>query len=118
MGGALGSVSRYLITIAANTVPGGSSLVGTTVANVLGCGLIGALSAYGAADGNLNERMALALRVGFLGGLTTFSTFAAESAGLATDGRWMGSGLYVAVNLFLDWIALVAGSSVVKAWMA
>lgn len=117
-GGALGSVLRYLITIASTAVPGGSSMLGTTVANVLGCGLIGALLAYGAVDGNLSDRAALAIRVGFLGGLTTFSSFAAESAGMAGDDRWFGSGLYVAANLFIGWMALMLGSSVVKGWMA
>lgn len=118
VGGALGSVSRYLITIASAAVPGGSTMLGTTIANVIGCALIGALTAYGALDGNLSERTALAVRVGFLGGLTTFSTFAAESAGLAGDGRWLGSGLMVAANLFLGWTALILTSSLVKGWMA
>ena len=93
-------------------------MLGTTVSNVLGCGLIGALIAYGAVDNNLSERMALAIRVGFLGGLTTFSTFAAESAGLTTEGRWLVSGLYVTANLFLGWGALFLGSSLVRGWMS
>ena len=116
-GGALGSVSRYLITLVAAAVPGGSSMLGTTVANVLGCGLIGALMAYGAVEGNLSERAALAIRVGFLGGLTTFSSFAAESATLAGDDRWLGGGVYVAANLFLGWAALMVSSTLVKGWM-
>jgi CrcB protein len=93
-------------------------MLGTTIANVLGCAAIGALLAYGAVEGNLSERLALAIRVGFLGGLTTFSTFAAESAGLAGDGRWLGSGLYVAANLFIGWAALIVSSTVVKGWIA
>jgi CrcB protein len=118
VGGGLGSVCRYLLTIASAAVPGGSGMLGTTIANVLGCAAIGALLAYGAVEGNLSERMALAIRVGFLGGLTTFSTFAAESAGLAGDGRWIGSGLYVAANLFIGWAALIVSSTVVKGWIA
>ena len=92
-------------------------MLGTTIANVLGCGLIGALLAYGAVDGNLSDRAALAIRVGFLGGLTTFSSFAAESADLAGADRWLGSGLYVAANLFIGWAALMLGSSLMKGWM-
>ncbi len=118
VGGGLGSVCRYLLTLASAAVPGGSGMLGTTIANVLGCAAIGALLAYGAVEGNLSERLALAIRVGFLGGLTTFSTFAAESAGLAGDGRWLGSGLYVAANLFIGWAALIVSSTVVKGWIA
>lgn len=118
IGGGLGSVCRYLLTLAAAALPGGSSMLGTTIANVVGCAAIGALLAYGAVDDNLSERSALAIRVGFLGGLTTFSTFAAESAGLAGEGRLLGSGLYVAANLFVGWMVLVFASSLVKGWMA
>lgn len=118
IGGGLGSVCRYALTLASAAIPGGSGMLGTTIANVLGCAAIGALLAYGAVDGNLSERAALAIRVGFLGGLTTFSSFAAESAGLVGDGRWLGSGLYVAANLFIGWTALFLASTIVKGWMA
>lgn len=116
--GALGSVLRYLITIGLAALPNGNSLLGTTVANVLGCAAIGALLAYGAVEGNLSERTALAIRVGFLGGLTTFSSFAAESAMLAGDARWASSAVYVAANLFIGWGALMLTSTIVKGWMA
>ncbi len=116
-GGALGSVSRYLLTVAAAAIPGGSTMLGTTTANVLGCAAIGALAVYAELDQIASERTALALRVGFLGGLTTFSTFAAESTGLADEGRWAGAGFYVAANLFLGWAALVVSAAIVKGWM-
>ncbi len=117
-GGALGSVSRYLITLGSAAVPGGSSLLGTTIANVLGCAAIGALAVYVEFDGMINERLSLAIRVGFLGGLTTFSTFAAESSGLATDGRWAATGLYLAANLLIGWTVLMIASGAMKSWMA
>ncbi len=116
-GGAFGSVARYLIALAAAAIPGGSTLLGTTVANVLGCAAIGVLVIYAESDGAISERTALALRVGFLGGLTTFSTFAAESSGLAFEGRWGGASLYVAANLFLGWAALLLSAGIVKGWM-
>ena len=92
-------------------------MLGTTIANVLGCALIGALTAYGAVDGNLSDRAALALRVGFLGGLTTFSSFAAESAAVAGEGHRLTSGIYVCANLFLGWAALMLTTSLVKGWI-
>lgn len=116
-GGAFGSVARYLIAEASNAFPGGSTMLGTTVANVLGCAAIGALVVYVDIDESIGERAALALRVGFLGGLTTFSSFAAESTGLALDGRWGGASLYVAANLFLCWAALLISAGLVKGWM-
>lgn len=113
-GGALGSVARYLITLSSAALPGGSSMLGTTIVNVLGCAAIGALSQYTLADGILSERLRLALQVGFLGGLTTFSTLAAESSGLAASGRVPMAGLYVGANLLLGWAALAIAGGMVK----
>lgn len=118
MAGAVGSLSRYLITLAAAAVPGGSTLWGTVIANLLGCAAIGALSEYGLADDGISERLNLAIRVGFLGGLTTFSTFAAESTALAVGDRWGAATLYVAANLLIGWAVLLAAASAVRGWMA
>ncbi|TWU57043.1 putative fluoride ion transporter CrcB [Rubripirellula tenax] len=117
-GGALGSVARYLITLAAIAVPGGSSMIGTTIANVLGCAAIGGLIEYTAVEGMMAERVRLALQVGFLGGLTTFSTFSSESASLAIDGRLTASTAYVAANMVLGWIVLIGAAEMVKGWNA
>jgi CrcB protein len=116
-GGAIGSVARYLITLVSVSIPGGSTMLGTTVANVIGCAAIGAFVEYTVVQGYVSERMQLAIRVGLLGGLTTFSTFSFESVALAEGGRWTMSGLYVASNLIFGWVALVAASGFVKGWM-
>lgn len=115
-GGALGSVARYLITLAAIAIPGGSSMLGTTIANVVGCAAIGGLIEYAAVDGAMNDRLRLALQVGFLGGLTTFSTFAAESSSLALDGRSAWAGVYVAANFLIGLAVLIAAATWVKGW--
>jgi CrcB protein len=116
-GGAIGSVARYLITLVSVSIPGGSTMLGTTIANVIGCAAIGAFVEYTVVQGYVSERMQLAIRVGLLGGLTTFSTFSFESVALAEGGRWTMSGLYVASNLIFGWVALVAASGFVKGWM-
>ena len=118
IGGALGSVSRFLITKGAEAIPGGSTMVGTTVANLLGCAAIGGFAEFCLSDVDISERLKLAVRVGFLGGLTTFSTFAAESSSLASDGKMAGASLYVASNVFVGWLAVFIGASVVKGWMS
>ncbi|TWT92028.1 fluoride efflux transporter FluC [Stieleria varia] len=116
LGGAAGAVCRYGITLAASAVPGGSSLWGTTIANVLGCAILGGVIGWVEAGGVLAERASLALRVGFLGSLTTFSTFAADSSLLAQQGRWGGSGIYVFANLVVGWAVLMISCSWIKGW--
>tara|TARA_R110002111_G_scaffold162293_3_gene228597 strand:- start:150 stop:551 length:402 start_codon:yes stop_codon:yes gene_type:complete len=120
-GGAVGSVFRYAIAVAAAAIPGSSSLLGTVFVNVLGCALIGAFSTYvdirNTGQETISEHLRLAIQVGFLGGLTTYSTFAAEKAMLFGNGRIGAGSLYLAANLILGWIVLVASAQGVKSWM-
>ncbi len=115
--GAIGSLCRYGVTLAAVAVPGGSTAYGTLIANVLGCAFLGALTALGPADSEAGQRLMLAIRVGFLGSLTTFSTFAGESADLAGMGRWGVSSLYVLANLVFGWLALLLSGHLVRGWI-
>ncbi len=115
--GAIGSLCRYGVTLAAVAMPGGSTVYGTLIVNVLGCGLLGALTALGPADSEAGQRLMLAIRVGFLGSLTTFSTFAGESVDLAGMGRWGGSTLYVSANLVLGWLAVLLSGTLVREWI-
>lgn len=116
-GGAVGSVARYLITAGAASLPGGSTPLGTTIANLLGCAAIGALAQYTTLVQHVNPRLILAVQVGFLGSLTTFSTFALDSTAMAASGKWGIGGIYVLTNLVLGWAVLGAASAVVKGWM-
>ncbi|MCO8120362.1 CrcB family protein [Stieleria sp. TO1_6] len=115
--GATGSLCRYGLTLAAAAIPGGSSMLGTTIVNVLGCALLGGVSALGPVETESMERLMLAIRVGFLGSLTTFSTFASESTALAGAGRWGASGTYVLANLVIGWYVLLLASNLVKGWI-
>ena len=116
-GGAVGSVCRYLITVASIAIPGGSTLLGTTLVTLIGCAAIGGFAEVILITNSISERTQLLIRVGFLGGLTTFSTFAGESAALADEGRWLACGLYVAANMVLGWTALVLTAMLVKGWL-
>ena len=118
LGGAAGSLARYLLTLAALAIPGGSTMLGTTVSNVIGCAAIGAFAEYVIANEHLSEASQLGIRVGLLGGLTTFSTFAFESVALAELGRWGGSVIYVLANLVLGCLALLIATTMVRGWMS
>ena len=91
LGGATGSLTRYLFGTAIMNRLGPRFPAGTLVINVTGSFLIGLLMTL------LTERLQphpnwrLLLVVGFLGGYTTFSSFEWETLSLVKDGgRWLG----------------------------
>lgn len=115
-GGAVGSVARYLITLAASGVPGGSTVLGTSLANLLGCAGIAAVMEISLTGEAISPQLSLALRVGLFGGLTTFSTFAAESVGLAGSGRNLALALYLTTNLVGGFATFWGVSALVRGW--
>lgn len=108
VGGGLGSLLRYAISrVCLLYYPGFPA--GTLIANLLGCFCIGLASVYfidRAAAGSPQREFIL---VGFLGGLTTFSSFGFESYALMVQKRWLDLSLYLAGNLGLGLALLLFG---------
>ena len=110
VGGALGTLCRYGLHEAGVALFGRTMSVGVLVANVVGCLLLGFLGTLAVERADmLSDELRLALTVGFLGGLTTFSTFAYDTMTHAQDGRWSHAALNVALNLVLGLAAAVVG---------
>lgn len=85
LGGGAGSAARYLTSLTAGRVVGAAFPVGTLAVNLAGCLLVGV--AFGLAErALLGPSARLLLMTGFLGGFTTFSTYALESVTLYQDG--------------------------------
>jgi fluoride exporter len=78
IGGGIGSASRYLLTLLATNLFGSNFPLGTLGVNLGGCLLIG-LGFTLADKGILSPTVRLLFMTGFLGGLTTFSTYTLES---------------------------------------
>ncbi len=74
-GGALGTGARYLVALGATRWLGTAFPFGTLVVNLTGCFLISAIMRFSMASTTLGETTRLTLTVGFLGGLTTYSSF-------------------------------------------
>ena len=83
--------------------------LGTLAANLIGGYLIGVAVAYFAARHDLAPELRLFIVTGFLGGLTTFSTFSSEVTQLLLRGEyWTGAGLGLA-HLVGSLLLTVAG---------
>jgi CrcB protein len=85
IGGAAGSVLRYLVSSWGQRAQGGFP-AGTLLVNVLGSLSIGVLAVAFAAPQSVRVELRLLLIVGLLGGFTTFSTFALETFRMAEEG--------------------------------
>ncbi len=83
IGAAFGAMLRLFFAQALNAVHP-SIPYGTLLANILGGFLMGLILA---STEQLSTEMRILLATGFLGGLTTFSTFSAESFTLLDQGR-------------------------------
>lgn len=74
--------------------------LGTLAANLIGGYLIGVSIAFFAQQPGLSPEWRLLIITGFLGGLTTFSTFSAEIFTLISRQQWGWSALSVSLHLF------------------
>lgn len=110
VGGGIGSVLRYLISIGV----GGRTLPwGTVVVNVAGSAVLGFLIGW-FAHRPIDAALQIGLLTGVLGGFTTFSTFSAETVALLDAGRWEAAVANVAVSVVGGIGAAAAGLALAR----
>ena len=80
--GALGCLARYLVSGWVCDLIGRTLPYGTLAVNVLGAFLIGLVMEFSLRSTAVSPEMRIGLTIGFLGGVTTFSTFSYETFGL------------------------------------
>ena len=110
LGGAAGSVLRYLVAGAAQRVAAVAFPLGTLVVNVTGCFLIGVLAQH-YMNTQTHPQMRAMLVTGYCGGYTTFSAFSFETVGLLEGGEYQKAALYMATSVVLSVAATFAGFS-------
>lgn len=112
LGGALGALTRYLVTLSVQgwmqAGPWPSFPLGTLVVNVAGSFLLAFLTELGL-RGWVPPVWRVALGTGFLGALTTFSTFELEAHLLLRSGELGRASLYVGANLVVGYAAILMG---------
>jgi CrcB protein len=115
-GGFLGAIARYTVAGWVEQRWGGRFPYGTLAVNVAGCFLIGVLMTLAHERGVLGNHARALLVVGFLGSLTTFSTFGWETHALLRGEQLLVAGASVAANVLLGLAAVVAGRAAVHAF--
>ena len=111
-GGALGAVSRYWLNSAVQRFNDSGFPLGTFAVNVLGSFLIGIFFVLLAEKAQIAEQWRPVIVVGFLGGLTTFSTFSLDALLLFEQGHYNTALFYIISSVALCLIAAFAGMQI------
>lgn len=119
LGASLGALARWRLGLWLSPLSSHAALPwGTLAANWIGAYAIGAAVIFFQSQTQIDPVWRLAIVTGFLGALTTFSTFSLEVVSMLQQGRWLlgatTAGLHVFGSLLLTW----AGMRSASAWLA
>lgn len=110
-GAVLGATARVVLGTLSRPVPAAGLPLGTLIVNLLGCLLIGVVQTLLLERTGMRRGLQLFVSVGFLGGLTTFSSVSVESVRLIQSGALL---LFVIYQL----LSLLGGALMVTLGMA
>lgn len=114
LGGGLGSIARYLVVLASERVLGVTLPWGVLAVNVAGSFLIALVAALALSRADFSPALRLTLTTGFLGGLTTYSTFNQDTLTMLGRKQYGTAALYVALTVLACLLAGALGGSLVK----
>ncbi len=119
IGGALGSIARYLTSGWVQAVTKSIDFpFGTLAVNLLGCFVIGFLAQLAEARGAFTSESRVFIFIGVLGGFTTFSSFGNETLNLARAGEIWNAlanlGANVVIGLLAVWLGRISAYLVWK----
>ena len=113
VGGAVGSISRYLLGTWIQSVSRSIDFpFGTLTVNLIGCFVIGFLSQLAETRGVFTSETRALVFVGVLGGFTTFSSFGNDTINLLRDGETFNALANVSANVILGLLLVWLGRTV------
>lgn len=114
IGGALGALSRFFINQWVHNQFAPSLPLGNLLANVIGSFAIGFLFVAVVEQEWAPETIRPLLMVGFLGALTTFSTFSLDAVNLMAAGRYGAAVLYIMASVLVCLLATMASIAMAR----
>lgn len=117
LGSGFGGVCRYALSGCVQRLGSGRFPVGTLAVNVIGCLLIGFLTAAFMGRVLIREEYRVAMIAGLLGGFTTFSAFGMETFALLNDGQIARALTNVAVSVGVGLTAVWIGYRAAEYWL-
>lgn len=113
IGGAAGSMLRYLTHLLTARYFTGMFPLATFIANIAGCFLIGILMSLLIENNAFNHQLRLLLVTGFCGGYTTFSAFSYENMILLSNNNSLLAIGYIIASILVGMLAVWLGLNVV-----
>ena len=114
LGASLGALLRWWLSVKFNHLSE-HLFIGTLLVNIIACSLMGLLLGYESAEPVLNTGLRLAILTGFLGSLSTFSTFISETHSHMMLKDWfklvLGFNLQIVLGLLSFHFAKIVGHS-------
>ncbi len=110
IGGAVGTIARYLLAGAVYRFTGTGFPYGTLVVNISGCFILGFLTSLSDKKFMLGPDGRLLLMIGFCGAFTTFSTLIFETDNLVRDGQAMRAFTNIFASVILGFILFRIGT--------
>lgn len=108
---AAGGLSRYYLSGWVYSQLGRAFPYGTFAVNVIGAYFIGLVMELGLRSTAIPDTLRIGLTVGFMGGLTTFSTFSYETFTLLEDGQFLPACVNVLASvlvcLIFTWLGII-----------
>lgn len=114
LGGSVGAVSRYLLSLWSAERFGAAFPYGTLFANIIGCFIIGIFMTLATERFIISPYWRLLVTVGFVGGLTTFSSFSYETLKLVEEAQLALASYNILLNLVVGFLATWVGISVAR----
>jgi CrcB protein len=114
LAGALGTLARYFVGLWAGKALGTSLPYGTWIVNIAGCFLIALIAEVAIATTLISPTLRLTLTTGFMGGLTTYSSFNLETTQLLRERAWLAGCANVGVTLVACFLAGLLGLVVAR----
>jgi CrcB protein len=119
LGGGIGSALRYGVGYAAVAIVGPGFPAGTLAVNISGCLAMGVLVEWLALrDTGIDVSVKLFLTTGLLGGFTTFSAFALDTAALWLRGESVVTVVYIVASVARSVAGLFAGMALARVALA
>jgi CrcB protein len=109
LGGCLGSILRFWVGSYVGSKMGARFPYGTLLINISGSFIIGLVFAVLTTKTHWSPNWRYLVPIGFIGGYTTFSSFEYETLRLIQDGQTGLGILYVALSVFVGFIAVWGG---------